>query len=57
MPPARKPMNSGRRSWDKDFNLDSMRIYLGAKITDNITVEINTDVHERDITDDNPLTC
>ena len=44
---------SGGRSWDKDFNLDSMRIYLGAKITDNITVEINTDVHERDIADDN----
>ncbi len=48
-----KAVSSGGRSWDKDFNLDSMRIYLGAKITDNITVEINTDVHERDIFDDN----
>jgi len=47
-----KAVNSGSRSWDKDFNVDSMRIYLGAKVTDNITLEINTDVHERDVFDD-----
>ncbi len=47
-----KAVNSGSRSWDKDFNVDSMRIYLGAKITDNITLEINTDVHERDVFND-----
>ncbi len=44
---------SGGESWDKDFNLDSMRLYFNARVTDNITLEINTDVHERSVTDDN----
>jgi len=44
---------SGDESWDKDFNLDSMRLYFNARVTDNITLEINTDVHERSVTDDN----
>ncbi|MFQ5713898.1 MAG: hypothetical protein ACE5GU_07695 [Candidatus Scalinduaceae bacterium] len=34
---------SGGRSYDKDFNVDSMRLYFGAKITDHIRLEINTE--------------
>ena len=40
---------SGGRNYDKDFNIDSMRIYLGAKITDNITLEINTETFSDEI--------
>ncbi|MCR4290678.1 MAG: hypothetical protein NUV86_10515 [Candidatus Scalindua sp.] len=34
---------SGGRSWDKNFNITSMRLYFGAKVTDNIRLEINTE--------------
>ncbi len=35
---------SGGRSWDKDFDVTNMRLYFGAKITDNIRVEFNTEI-------------
>jgi hypothetical protein len=44
---------SGGESWNKDFDVDSMRFYLNAKITDNITVEINTETHETDAAETN----
>ncbi len=44
---------SGDRDWNKDFEVDSMRLYFGAKITDNIRVEINTETHETDAAETN----
>ncbi len=35
---------SGGRSWDKDFDITNMRLYFGAKVTDNIYVSFNTDI-------------
>jgi hypothetical protein len=35
---------SGGRNWDKNFNVENMRFYLGAKVTDNIRLEINTEI-------------
>ncbi len=37
---------SGGRSWDKDFDVTNMRLYFGAKITDNIRVEFNTEISD-----------
>ncbi len=42
---------SGGRSWDKDFDVTNMRLYFGAKITDNIRVEFNTEISNTDHTD------
>ena len=39
---------SGGRSWDKDFDVTNMRLYFGAKITDNIRVEFNTEISNTD---------
>ncbi len=44
---------SGGRSWNKDFEVDSMRLYFNAKVTDNITLEINTETHETDAAETN----
>ncbi len=41
---------SGGRSWDKDFDVTNMRLYFGAKITDNIRVEFNTEISNTDHT-------
>ena len=35
---------SGGRSWDKDYDVENMRLYFGAKVTDNIYVEFNTEI-------------
>jgi len=35
---------SGGRSYDKNFDVENMRFYLGAKVTDNIRLEINTEI-------------
>ena len=35
---------SGGESWDKDFDVTNMRLYMGAKITDQITTTFNTEV-------------
>ena len=43
---------SGGRSWDKNFDVDNMRLYFGAKITDNIRVEFNTEISNTTGVDD-----
>lgn len=43
---------SGGRSWDKDFDVTNMRLYFGAKITDNIRVEFNTEISNTTGVDD-----
>jgi len=43
---------SGGRSWDKDFNVDNMRLYMGAKITDNISATFNTEISNTTVADD-----
>ena len=42
---------SGDRDWDNSFDVNSMRLYFGAKITDNITLEINTETFNETTTD------
>ena len=44
---------SGGRDWNKDFEIDSMRLYCNARVTDNITLEINTETHETDAPETN----
>lgn len=39
---------SGGRSSDKDFDVENMRLYFGAKVTDNIYVEFNTEIFSGD---------
>ncbi|HDY67598.1 MAG TPA: hypothetical protein ENH85_07395 [Candidatus Scalindua sp.] len=43
---------SGGRSWDKDFDVENMRLYFGAKVTDNIYVEFNTEISNTSVADD-----
>ncbi len=43
---------SGGRSWDKDFDVENMRLYFGAKVTDNIYVEFNTEISNTTVSDD-----
>ncbi|KKL12920.1 hypothetical protein LCGC14_2530940 [marine sediment metagenome] len=43
---------SGGRSWDKDFDVTNMRLYFGAKVTDNIYVEFNTEISNTSVADD-----
>ena len=43
---------AGGRSWDKDFDVTNMRLYFGAKVTDNIRVEFNTEISNTDHTID-----
>jgi len=35
---------SGGRDWDKNFDVTNMRLYMGAKITDQITATFNTEI-------------
>jgi hypothetical protein len=35
---------SAGRSWNKDFNVTNMRLYTGAKITDQISATFNTEI-------------
>ena len=39
---------SGGRSWDKNFDVTNMRMYMGAKITDQITTTFNTEIYNDD---------
>ncbi|MBO1223825.1 MAG: hypothetical protein JYX80_05315 [Candidatus Scalindua sediminis] len=39
---------SGGRSYDNDFDVENMRLYFGAKVTDNIYVEFNTEISNTD---------
>ncbi len=43
---------SGGRSWDNDFDVTNMRLYFGAKITDNITMTFNTEIHNSTVDDE-----
>ncbi len=43
---------SGGRSWDKNFDVDNMRLYFGAKVTDNIRMEFNTEISNTTGVDD-----
>jgi len=43
-----KSVNSGGRSWDKNFDVTNMRMYMGAKITDQITTTFNTEIYNDD---------
>ncbi|MGR3173962.1 MAG: hypothetical protein ACUZ8N_05125 [Candidatus Scalindua sp.] len=43
---------SGGRSYDKNFDVENMRLYFNAKITDNITVEFNTEIHNSTVADE-----
>ena len=39
---------SAGRSWDKNFDVTNMRMYMGAKITDQITTTFNTEIYNDD---------
>ena len=40
-------VNAGR-NWDKNFDVTNMRMYMGAKITDQITTTFNTEIYNDD---------
>jgi hypothetical protein len=43
---------SGGTSWSKDFDVTNMRLYMGAKITDQITTTFNTEIRNVTGTED-----
>ncbi len=43
---------SGEPDWDKDFDVENMRFYLGAKVTDHIRLEINTEISNTNVSGD-----